>query len=88
MQRLLPLASLGFILRLLLTLLHVPTIVYNRHRHYILIREHEVNAFQFHHDLVIVTVVGMNIAIDVLLLLENCIVSGKRRCTPFYLPWS
>ena len=59
-------------------LTHVLTIVFNRHRHDILIREHEVNAFQFHHDLVIVAEIGMNIAIDVLLLLENGIVSGNK----------
>lgn len=58
-------------------LLHVLTIVFDRHRHDFLVREHEANAFQLHRDLVIVAEVGMNISIDVLLLLEDCIVSGN-----------
>ena len=78
MIRLLSFASLGFIFRLLLALLHVLTIVFDRHRLKILIREHEVDTFQFHHDLFIVVEVGMNIAVDVLLLLENGIVSGNK----------
>ena len=72
----------GFVLRLLLALLHVLTIVFDRHRHDFLVREHEVNAFQLHRDLVIVAEVGMNISIDVLLLLEDCIVSGNEKQEP------
>ena len=74
---LLPLARLGFVIRFLLAFLHVLTIVIDRHRFKILIREHEVDAFQFHHDLFIVAEIGMNIVVDILLLLENGIVSGN-----------
>ena len=37
----------------------------------LLVREHEVDTFKSHHYLVIVAEVGMNITVDVLLLLKD-----------------
>ena len=65
------------ILHFILALLHVLTLVIDWHRHDFLVREHKVDALQFHHDLGIVAEVGMNIAVDVLLLSQNGIVSGN-----------
>ena len=67
---------LGFVFNLLLALLHVLAELVDRHWHDFLVGEHEVYAFQFHRDLFIVAEVGMNIAIDVLLLLKDGIVPG------------
>ena len=67
------------ILHFILALLHVLTIVIDWHRHDFLVREHKVDAFKFHHDLGIVAEVGMNIAVDVLLLFEDDIVSGNEK---------
>lgn len=60
-----------------LAFLHVLPVLFDKHRFDFLIREHKVNTFKFHHDLGIVAVVHMNIAVDVLLLLKDGIVSGN-----------
>ena len=65
------------LLRLFLALLHILPIIRNRDGIDILVGEHKVNAFQFHTHFGIVTKVGMDIAVDVLLLLEDGIVSGN-----------
>ena len=51
-------------------------ILFDRYRLALLVREHQVNTFKFHHNLDIVTEVRMNIAVDALLLLKNGIISG------------
>ena len=71
------------ILHFILALFHTLTIVLDWHRHDFLVREHQVDAFKFHHDLGIVAEVGMNIAIDVLLLPQNGIVSGNEKQKPY-----
>lgn len=48
-MQLFALVSLGFVLRLFLALLHVITIVIDKHRLKILVRKHEVNTFKFYH---------------------------------------
>jgi len=65
-----------FSFSLFLALIHVLPVLFDRHRLEILVREHEVDAFNFHHDLGIVTEVCLNIAVDALLLLKNGIISG------------
>ncbi|MCQ2095656.1 MAG: hypothetical protein MJY59_02810 [Bacteroidaceae bacterium] len=65
------------ILHFILALFHALTIVIDWHRHDFLVREHKVDAIQFHHDLGIVTEVGMNISVDALLISQNSIVSGN-----------
>ena len=61
----------------LLPFLHVLTILFDWHNHDFLVREHEADAFKFHCNLGIVTEIRMNIAIDVLLLAKDSIVSGN-----------
>ena len=71
------------ILHFILALFHTLTIVLDWHRHDFLVREHKVDALQFHHDLGIVAEVVMNIAIDALLLSQNGIVSGNEKQKPY-----
>ena len=61
---------------LFLALFHVLPVIFDKHRLEILVREHHVDTFKFHRNLGIVAVVRMNIAVDVLLFLEDGIVSG------------
>lgn len=72
-------------LHFILALLHVLTIVIDWHRHDFLVREHEVDALQFHHDLGIVAEVGMNITVDVLLISQNGIVSAMKSRSPMQI---
>lgn len=44
-----------------------------------MVGKHEVNAFQLHHDFGIFAEVGMDVTVDVLLLMEGSIVSGKEK---------
>ena len=44
-----------------------------------MIREHQVDTFQFHHYLDIIAEIRMNIAVDVLLLLKDGIVPGDEK---------
>lgn len=68
----------AFCFSFFLTLLHVLAVLSDRHRLDFLAREHEVYTFKFHHDLDIVAVERMNIAVDALLLLKDGIVSGDK----------
>ena len=71
------LSALTFLFRLLLSLLHVLSIVFDRHWLYVLIREHEIDTFKLHSHLGIIAEVGMDIAVDVHLLLKDCVISGN-----------
>ena len=73
--KLFPLAVFRF--NLFLALLHILPILFDRHRHDFLVREHDVDTFKLHRDLGIVAEVRVNIAVDVLLLLKNGIVPGN-----------
>ena len=65
-----------FSFSLFLALIHVLPVLFDRHRLEILVREHEIDTFKLHHNLGFIAVVRMNIAVDVLLLLKDGIVSG------------
>ena len=66
----------------LLPFLHVLTILFDWHNHDFLVREHEVNTFEFHCNLAIVTEILMYIAIDVLLSPKDGIVPGNEEQKP------